>query len=130
MTKTEGSSARYCFSFIKFAQNFKKIEPMRKILLLLLCVPMLVCAKSKRDDSKYLVGAVPEVNGQVLFQQTFAVEGKNKQQIYDVMKAYLNQLMKGEQQMKGTKMAMEDASTGTPQTVQNYSEDSLRHFCV
>ena len=29
------------------------------------------------------------------------------------MKAYLNQLMKGEQQMKGTKMAMEDASTGT-----------------
>lgn len=49
---------------------------MRKILLLLLCVPMLVCAKSKRDDSKYLVGAVPEVNGQVLFQQTFAVEGK------------------------------------------------------
>jgi len=74
MTKTEGSSARYCFSFIKFAQNFKKIEPMRKILLLLLCVPMLVCAKSKRDDSKYLVGAVPEVNGQVLFQQTFAVE--------------------------------------------------------
>ena len=67
MTKTEGPSARYCFSFIKFAQNFKKIEPMRKILLLLLCVPMLVCAKSKRDDSKYLVGAVPEVNGQVLF---------------------------------------------------------------
>ena len=60
---------------------------------------MLVCAKSKRDDSKYLVGAVPEVNGQVLFQQTFAVEGKNKQQIYDVMKAYLNQIMKGEQQM-------------------------------
>ena len=75
---------------------------MRKILLLLLCVPMLVCAKSKRDDSKYLVGAVPEVNGQVLFQQTFAVEGKNKQQIYDVMKAYLNRLMKGEQQMKKT----------------------------
>lgn len=30
MTKTEGPSARYCFSFIKFAQNFKKIEPMRK----------------------------------------------------------------------------------------------------
>ena len=41
MTKTEGSSARYCFSFIKFAQNFKKIEPMRKILLLLLCVHLL-----------------------------------------------------------------------------------------
>ena len=35
MTKTEGSSARYCFSFIKFAQNFKKIEPMRKIIAIM-----------------------------------------------------------------------------------------------
>ena len=54
---------------------------MRKVLLLLLCVPMIVCAKSKRDDSKYLAGAVPEVNGQVVFQQTFAVPGQNQQQI-------------------------------------------------
>ncbi len=83
---------------------------MRKTLLFLLCVPMLVCAK---EDSKYLAGAVPEVNGQVLFSQTFSVEGKNRQQIYDVMKAYLHQSMKGEEQMKGTKMVMEEDSTGT-----------------
>ncbi len=86
---------------------------MRKILLLLLCVPMLAHAKSKRDDSKYLAGAVPEVNGQVLFQQSFTVEGKDKRQVYDVMKAYLHQLTKEERQMKGTKMAMENDSSAT-----------------
>ncbi len=86
---------------------------MRKILLLLLCVPMLAFAKEKRDDSKYLAGAVPEVNGQVLFQQTFAVKDKNKQEIYTVMKNYIRQMTQEEIQMRGTKMAMEDSLEGT-----------------
>ena len=86
---------------------------MRKILLLLLCVPMLAFAKEKRDDSKYLAGAVPEVNGQVLFQQTFAVKDKNKQEIYAVMKEYIRQMTKEEIQMQGTKMVMEDSVEGT-----------------
>ncbi len=86
---------------------------MRKILLLLLCLPMLVCAKQKRDDSKYLAGAVPEVNGQVLFQQTFAVKGKNQQEIYQVMKAYLYKLQKEDIQLQRTKTVMEDSVAGT-----------------
>ena len=81
--------------------------------MLLLCVPMLAFAKEKRDDSKYLAGAVPEVNGQVLFQQTFAVKDKNKQEIYAVMKEYIRQMTKEEIQMQGTKMAMEDSVEGT-----------------
>ena len=81
--------------------------------MLLLCVPMLAFAKEKRDDSKYLAGAVPEVNGQVLFQQTFAVKDKNKQEIYAVMKDYIRQMTKEEIQMRGTKMAMEDSVAGT-----------------
>lgn len=81
--------------------------------MLLLCVPMLAFAKEKRDDSKYLAGAVPEVNGQVLFQQTFAVKDKNKQEIYAVMKEYIRQMTKEEIQMQGTKMAMEDSVSGT-----------------
>ncbi len=81
--------------------------------MLLLCVPMLAFAKEKRDDSKYLAGAVPEVNGQVLFQQTFAVKDKNKQEIYAVMKEYIRQMTKEEIQMQGTKMVMEDSVEGT-----------------
>lgn len=81
--------------------------------MLLLCVPMLAFAKEKRDDSKYLAGAVPEVNGQVLFQQTFTVKDKNKQEIYTVMKNYIRQMTQEEIQMRGTKMAMEDSLEGT-----------------
>ena len=81
--------------------------------MLLLCVPMLAFAKEKRDDSKYLAGAVPEVNGQVLFQQTFAVKDKNKREIYTVMKNYIRQMTQEEIQMRGTKMAMEDSLEGT-----------------
>ena len=86
---------------------------MRKILLLLLCVPMLAFAKEKKDDSKYLAGAVLEVNGQVLFQQTFAVKDKNKQEIYTVMRDFIRQMTKEEIQMQGTKMVMEDSVEGT-----------------
>ena len=81
--------------------------------MLLLCVPMMAFAKEKRDDSKYLAGAVPEVNGQVLFQQTFAVKDKDRQEIYTVMKGFLEKMMKEDIQMRGTKMAMEDPVTGT-----------------
>lgn len=85
---------------------------MRKILLLLLCLPLLAFAK-ENDDNKYLAGAVPETNGQVLFQQTFAVKGKSKQQIYDVMKNYIIGLTKTENQLPKTKMVMDDPNEGT-----------------
>ena len=81
--------------------------------MLLLCVPMLAFAKEKKDDSKYLAGAVPEVNGQVLFQQTFAVKDKNEQEIYTVMRDFIRQMTKEEIQMQGTKMVMEDSVEGT-----------------
>lgn len=85
---------------------------MRKILLLLLCLPFMAFAKEK-DDSKYLAGAVPEKNGQVLFQQTFAVKDKNKAQIYEVMKNYIIGLTKSENQLQRTKMVMDDPAEGT-----------------
>ena len=74
---------------------------------------MLAFAKEKKDDSKYLAGAVPEVNGQVLFQQTFAVKDKNEQEIYTVMRDFIRQMTKEEIQMQGTKMVMEDSVEGT-----------------
>lgn len=85
---------------------------MKKILLLLLlCIPACIFAKDK-DDSKYLAGAVPEVNGQVVFQQTFAVKGKNKAQIYDTMKAYATTLTKEDIQMDQTRFTLDDPQSG------------------
>lgn len=67
---------------------------MKKILLLLaLCLPMLAQAKEKVDDTKYLAGAVPEVNGVVTFQKSFKVPGKSKQEIYTALKGWAQGLV-------------------------------------
>ena len=82
---------------------------MKKLfVLLMLCIPFVAWAKDKRDDTPYLKGAVPEVNGQVKFQQAFAVKGKSKAEIYQVMKNFIQQMTKEPVQMQGTKMVMED----------------------
>jgi hypothetical protein len=66
----------------------------RGLLLLaaLLCLPLLLTA-GKKDyykDPKYLLGAVPEVDGVVTFQKSFSVTDKSEQQIYDILLAYIN----------------------------------------
>lgn len=67
---------------------------MKKVIFaLLLLIPLTSMAKEKRDDSKYLAGAVPEVNGVVTFHKAFAVPGKSKKEIYTVMKNYLNNMV-------------------------------------
>lgn len=67
---------------------------MKRILLaLILCLPLMAQAKSKTDDSAYLAGAVPEVNGIVTFQKTFKVPGKTKAEIYKIMKPWLQSLV-------------------------------------
>jgi hypothetical protein len=47
-------------------------------------------ANKKDKDPKYLLGAVPEIEGIVTFQKNFSVTDKSEQQIYDVMLAYIN----------------------------------------
>ena len=67
---------------------------MKKSILFaaLLCLPIFLMA-GKRDylkDPKYLLGAVPEVNGVVTFQKSFSVTDKSEQQIYDVLHSYIS----------------------------------------
>lgn len=85
---------------------------MKQLLFtLLFCLPLFVFAKS--DDTKYLAGAVPEVNGQVVFQQTFAVKDKSKSEIYQVMDAFVKQMIQEENQLKRTRIISEDPANGT-----------------
>ncbi|MFR7812329.1 MAG: hypothetical protein ACLU4N_25565 [Butyricimonas faecihominis] len=54
---------------------------MMKNLLLILCFfPMLALAQEE-DQSKYMVGAVPEVNGKVVFSQEINAPNLSKDQI-------------------------------------------------
>ena len=67
---------------------------MKKSILFaaLLCLPIFLMA-GKRDylkDPKYLLDAVPEVEGIVTFQKNFSVTEKNEQQIYDILLAYVS----------------------------------------
>ena len=63
---------------------------MMKNLLLILCFfPMLALAQEE-DQSKYMVGAVPEVNGKVVFSQEINAPNLSKDQIFDAILAWAN----------------------------------------
>ncbi|MBO7538105.1 MAG: DUF4468 domain-containing protein [Prevotella sp.] len=87
---------------------------MKKILItLLMAMPLLAAAQdntwerveiasaqSTNPDAKYLAeGAVPEVDGKVCWQKVIDAPGKSAQQIYDILLAQLNKMVKEENQM-------------------------------
>ena len=65
---------------------------MRRLLMILLLVPALLHAQS---DNKYMAGAVPEVNGKVVFTRSLNVPDFSKEQIYKAMLDWGNQTFSG-----------------------------------
>ena len=67
------------------------------LFAVLFCLPLLLMAGKKdyMKDPKYLLGAVPEVDGVVTFQKNFSVTDKSEQQIYDIVAAYLKNSIVG-----------------------------------
>lgn len=64
---------------------------MKKILLaIMLLIPSLTMTaqNNKANDSRYLAGAVPVVNGYVQFSKTYEVPGKSMSEIFDALKNY------------------------------------------
>ncbi|MCQ4872750.1 MULTISPECIES: DUF4468 domain-containing protein [Odoribacteraceae] len=63
---------------------------MMKNLLLILCfLPMFAFAQEE-DNSKYMVGAVPEVNGKVVFSREINAPNLSKDQIFDAILKWAN----------------------------------------
>lgn len=94
---------------------------MKQIILFaaLLCLPLCLMA-GKRDylkNPKYLLGAVPEVEGVVTFQKDFSVTDKSEQQIYDVLHAYIsNSIISNaiqNQKPEYTRIISEEKESGT-----------------
>ena len=57
--------------------------------------------KTDKYDSKYLEGGVPQdADGKVVFTLDFKAPGKTAKQIYDITYQYLDELTKGENQIK------------------------------
>ncbi|MBQ8673035.1 MAG: DUF4468 domain-containing protein [Bacteroides sp.] len=64
----------------------------------------------ERDDSRYLEGAVPEVDGKVLFTKEFSIPGMSKEEIYDRSKEWLE--MRMEQNENTSRIVYEQAEEG------------------
>jgi hypothetical protein len=94
---------------------------MKKSILFaaLLCLPLFLMAGKNdyRKNPKYLLGAVPEVDGVVTFQKNFSVTDKNERQIYDVMLAYINNSLIGnaihDKSLPYTRIISEEKTNGT-----------------
>lgn len=60
---------------------------MKKLILSILMLATLTA--NAKDDTKYLAGAVPEVNGIVTFKKSFSVKGKSAQEIQEIMQTFV-----------------------------------------
>ena len=67
------------------------------LVLLCVCLPATVFAdqnKDKDDDSRYLAGAVPEVDGKVVFTKEFSIPGMSQEEIFKRMQNWMEARLK------------------------------------
>jgi colicin import membrane protein len=59
-------------------------------------------------DAKYLKGAVPVVDGKVVFSKHFNAPGKSADQIYDIINGYLEKMTTESNQMESSRVGFQD----------------------
>jgi len=74
-------------------------------------------------DQKYLAGAVPVVDGVVMFQTTIQAPGKSGREIYDILLGYMEQMVKEKGQYEQSRIALEDPDK--LQIIGNYQEQLI-----
>jgi len=67
---------------------------------------------TENPDQKYLAGAVPEVNGHVVFEAVLPAPGKTAAEVYSIMHSQLAALTKEPGQFEQSRLALEDAEGG------------------
>ena len=65
------------------------MKNLTQLLLALFCLCLPTMLYADRDDSKYLAGAVPEVDGKVVFSKEFSIPGMSQEEIYNRMMEWL-----------------------------------------
>ena len=92
----------------------KKIITYLCIAALAICLPQQVLAQknenAKHEDSYYLKGAVPEVNGKVVFSKEFSIPGMNKGEVYSITKEWMDARM--QQNANKSRLAFSDEEKG------------------
>ena len=74
---------------------------MKKLIFaMMMCLPMAASAQNtwemptqaNNSDAKYLVGAVPVVDGKVTFKTTVEAPGKTADQVADIVRKYMKKM--------------------------------------
>ena len=86
---------------------------MKKIALLLCCIFTLSAAAQKKDDSKYLAGAITMEDGYVVFKQNYTVPGKTSCEILNQLNDYIQtKLVQGENSLEQSRITEIDKEKG------------------
>lgn len=97
---------------------------MKKIFLLFaLCLPLCATAQNTWEepeateesekanpDQKYLAGAVPLVDGHVVFRTSITAEGKSAKQLYDIALDYMTKMAKEKNQNEQSRIVIADSA--------------------
>lgn len=67
------------------------VKLVRFLMIAMACMPVVLWAA---DDDRYLAGAVPEVDGKIVFTKEFNLPGVNQQSIYEHIYNWLDSRMK------------------------------------
>ena len=68
-----------------------------------------VKAEKENPDQKYLLGAVPVVDGKVVFSKTIEAPGKSAAQIYGILKQYMEKMTKESNQIHSQLIVADDS---------------------
>jgi colicin import membrane protein len=94
---------------------------MKKLLFaIFLCLPVAMTAQNtwempeeaetaSNPDQKYLAGAVPEIDGKVLFHTVVDAPGKSAAQVYAITKAYLQKMTREKNQFEQSRLILDDS---------------------
>ena len=63
-------------------------------------------------DAKYLRGAVPEIDGKIVFSTTIAAPGKSASEIYAIIKKYMEKMLREKNQFH-SQIVLEDSAAWT-----------------
>lgn len=111
-------------SFLVTLHIKRKNGKMKKLLIsILLALPMLASAQNtwempeeevseqakENPDAKYLAGAVPVVDGKVVFSTTLEVPGKSAEEIYNVILKYMQKMTTEKNQFETSQVAIQDS---------------------
>lgn len=66
------------------------MKNLTQVLIALFCLCMPTLLYAQKDDSKYLSGAVPEVNGKVVFSKDFSIPGMSQDAIYSRLTKWMD----------------------------------------